>query len=110
MKKLKNLKKILLMLGVIALICSISTVNKADVDQLIKDELQNRPYINPDDANGNNQTPSTQTPSTEKPSTTTPDNTTLPKTGVNDTAMWIISGVCVLGAIYAYKKVKDYTI
>lgn len=64
---------------------------------------------------------------TTAPSTTTPpannnnnsslyNNTntntdTLPKTGIGDnTGMYIIMGICVVAAIYAYKKIRDYNI
>lgn len=36
---------------------------------------------------------------------------TLPQTGIGDnTGMYIIMGICVLSAIYAYKKIRDYNI
>lgn len=44
--------------------------------------------------------------------TNTTNNTdTLPKTGIGDhTGMYIIMGICVIAAIYAYKKIRDYNI
>lgn len=36
---------------------------------------------------------------------------TLPQTGIGDnTGMYIIMGICVISAIYAYKKIRDYNI
>ena len=42
--------------------------------------------------------------------TTNTTNTTLPKTGVDDTIMWVLIGVCGLAAVYTYKKVRDYNV
>ena len=36
---------------------------------------------------------------------------TLPQTGIGDnTGMYIIMGICIISAIYAYKKIRDYNI
>ena len=38
-------------------------------------------------------------------------NNTLPQAGIGDhTGMFIIMGICVISAIYAYKKIRDYNI
>ena len=42
--------------------------------------------------------------------TNTNKESSLPKTGVNDTAMWVVIGTCVVLAIYTYKKVRDYNV
>lgn len=126
MKKIKSVEKIILLFVVFAFICGISTVNYASGDV---NDIMNIPYIN-----GNSTTNPTQNPA---PAPTTPDNnnaanipdnnattnsnisavqnqntnsTSLPKTGVNDTAMWILVIACVVAAIYTYKKVRDYNV
>ena len=105
MKNLKILKKIILMLVVIACVCGISTVNQADTQQT-NDVVELIPNV---------QGTSTPTPNqTATPSSTPLSNnttsTSLPKTGANDTGMWILIGACVVGAIYTYKKVRDYNV
>lgn len=43
--------------------------------------------------------------------TTNDATNTLPQTGIGDnTGMIIIVGICVISAIYAYKKIRDYNI
>ena len=34
----------------------------------------------------------------------------LPKTGVDDTMLWVLIGVSVVAAGYTYKKVRDYNV
>lgn len=41
----------------------------------------------------------------------TNNTNTLPQTGIGDnTGMYIIMGICIISAIYAYKKIRDYNI
>lgn len=106
MKKLKNLKKILLMLLLILCICGISNVNMATDTGDVNDIL---PI--PDMGTSTQPTP-TPTP-TLTPGNLGGDNTnstSLPKTGANDTVMWVLIGCSIVFAVYTYKKVKDYTI
>lgn len=121
MKKLKSLEKILFILVIAVIICGISTMNQAADTGNIDDIIQSIP-------NMTSSTPETSQPpvtsSTAESSTPTVSssstnigsvqnqtgNTSLPKTGVDDTAMWILIGGCVLLAIYTYKKVKEYHI
>lgn len=110
MKKLKKLEKILLIMAVAICICSISTVNKAtgtgDVNDLFNiPKVENNAVTEP----ANNQTENINTIGTVQ-NTNTNTNTTLPKTGVNDTAMWVLIGACAVAAVYTYKKVRDYNI
>jgi len=37
-------------------------------------------------------------------------NTTVPKTGLDNSSIIFIIGICGVSAIYAYKKIKDYNI
>ena len=108
MKKLKSLEKILLIIAVAICICSISTVNKATGTGDVND-LFNIPKVENNTVPENNQTENINTIGTVQ-NTNTNTNTTLPKTGVNDTAMWVLIGACGVAAIYTYKKVRDYNI
>lgn len=128
MKKLELLKKVLLMLSVFALICGASVVSKAttgNVEDLLNDgNITNVEHRNT--ASGNTATNSQNTTQTNtsvnnanpaniaavqnNKTNTTNTTTTLPKTGVSDTAMWLLIASCVIAAIYTYKKVRDYNI
>ncbi len=104
MKKLKSLKKVLLMLIVAAIFCSFATVSKATGDV---NDLFDIPKVE----EGNNPTPTPIPTSTPTPTPQpTNNNNSLPKTGVNDTIMWVIIGACVVAAIYTYKKINDYNV
>ena len=114
MKKV-SVRKLMLVIGVFAIICCISTINYAsDVNDLIQNitELPNNntPAENTNINTAN--TPANLTPLTTTPTPTnnTTGNTILPKTGVNDTIMWVLIGVSAIAAIYTYKKVRDYNV
>lgn len=48
---------------------------------------------------------------TNKTSTYNNNTNTLPQTGIGDnTGMYVIIGICVVSAIYAYKKIRDYNV
>jgi len=58
-------------------------------------------------------TNNTDTPNVAGPtnnSNTNSTNTTVPYTGLNNTSIFIIIGICGISAIYAYKKIRDYNI
>lgn len=129
MKKIKSVEKIILLFVVFAFICGISTINYASGDV---NDIMNIPYINGNSTQ--NPTPAPTTPDNNNaaniPTNNAVDNnattnttsnisavqnqntnsTSLPKTGVNDTAMWILVIACVVVAIYTYKKVRDYNV
>lgn len=100
MKKLKSLEKIILILTVIAVICGISSINYAtgDLNDILKDP--DSIPIKPEEGETKQET---QTPSTNP-------NTSLPKTGANDTGIWVLAGACAVIAVYTYKKVRDYNV
>lgn len=106
MKKLKSLEKILLIITVVACICSISTVNKATGTGDVNDFF-NIPTVENNTVPENHQTENINTIGIVQNTNT---NTTLPKTGVNDTAMWVLIVACAIAAVYTYKKVRDYNI
>ncbi len=105
MKKIKSLNKIILMLAVVAMICAASVVSNASQTGNV-DELFNIPVVN----NGaSTQTPVENVPTQNIPANNTV-NTSLPKTGINDTIMWVAIAGCVILALYTYKKVRDYNV
>lgn len=38
------------------------------------------------------------------------NTTNLPKTGANDYALIAVIAICIVSAIYAYKKIRDYNV
>lgn len=112
------LKRMFLVLAVFAMICLVSTVSHATGD--INELLQDIPRIDPEP------TTTTQEPENEVALPTTDaaisvdtksdtekeadTNKTLPKTGVDDTMLWVLIGVSVVAAGYTYKKVRDYNV
>ena len=55
-------------------------------------------------------TPTTTPTPSPIPQNNQTGNTTLPKTGANDTIMWVLIGACTIAAVYTYKKVRDYNV
>ncbi|MCI8519372.1 MAG: LPXTG cell wall anchor domain-containing protein [Clostridia bacterium] len=106
MKTLKKLEKILIMLAVIAVICGLATTCSAETSS-IGDIVGDIPVLN-DPTPTPTSTP-TSTPS-PIPQNNQTGNTTLPKTGANDTIMWVLLGACTIAAVYTYKKVRDYNV
>ena len=103
MKKF-NVKMITVFMVVVALICLVSNVNYAtgDVNELIHDIREV-----PQEQNNTVERPA-EVPTTQNTATNIATNTVLPKTGVDDTAMWVLIAVSAVAAIYTYKKVRDY--
>jgi len=108
MKKI-NVKMITAFIVVVALICLVSNVNYATGD--INELLQNIVEIPEEPAPVVEQTPEPAPATTNTvPTAQNKANTVLPKTGVDDTAMWALIVVSAVAAIYTYKKVKDYNV
>ena len=108
MKKV-NVSKIMVLIAIFAIICCISTVNFAtDVNNLIQ-QIDERPGNNTPDTNEGNKLPENLTP-IGGTNTANTNSTSLPKTGVDDTMMWVLIGVSAVAAIYTYKKVRDYDV
>ena len=111
MKRLEKIQKILLVLAVFACICGITNISKATGD--VSDILNI-----PDFTNNTAQEPPVNNTPVENITATniagvqnvSNTSTSLPKTGVNDTATWVLVAVCVGLAIYTYKKVRDYNV
>lgn len=110
MKKFKSLEKILLVLFACVCICLVATVSKATTGN--PEDIMNIPYINGNEANNEtqNQPANNETQNIAGVGENNTTNTALPALGANDTMMWIAVGVCVIAAIYTYKKVRDYNV
>lgn len=62
-------------------------------------------------ANTTNNTNTTNTANTtNRTNTTNSVNQNLPNTGSNSYAVFALIAVCVVSAIYAYKKIRDYNV
>ena len=118
MKKI-ILSKTLVMLVIVAIICCISTINFAgtvDLNQLPNTngvptiEQLNNTTNNTVTNNATNNTTNVIGNTNKAVNNTTNTTGTLPKTGVDDTIMWVLIGASVIAAIYTYKKVRDYNV
>ncbi len=115
MKKSK-LSKLMLIIAMIITICCVSSIINASSP--VTDLIQDIPEL-PDGNNtpttpiGGNNTPKTNTnrnvaPISGNTNRNITANTALPKTGVNDTMLWVLIGISAVAAVYTYKKVRDY--
>ncbi len=115
MKKV-SVKRIVLLVAMFALICCASTVSRAGNPSDLLPPDDGNTIENIQSLPDNNQSVSVPT-SSSAPSNLMPlntntgkTNTTLPKTGVDDTIMWVLIAVSAIAAIYTYKKVRDYDV
>jgi len=108
MKTLKKLEKILIMLAVIVVLCGLATTSNAETSS-IGDIVGDIPVLN-DPTPEPTPTPTTTPTPSPIPQNNQTGNTTLPKTGANDTIMWVLIGACTIAAVYTYKKVRDYNV
>ena len=109
----KFLSKLMLVIGIFAVICCISNISRAeDANDIIHDITQldptstTVPEPTPEPANNVVTEPINNVGGNNVATT----NTTLPKTGVDDTLMFVLIGLCGLAAVYTYKKVRDYNV
>lgn len=115
MKKMLRVEKILFMLVVIALICGLTTFVKAeeaDPNGIININVTTTKPDNtakPENTNTNNSNNNANI-NANVGNANSSEQKKLPKTGANDTAMWVVIGGCVVLAIYTYKKVRDYNV
>ena len=114
MKKL-SLKKTMLMVVLMAIVCIVSNVSYAtgNIDDLLREMENQAGNITVIEEPKTNQAvvPTTTTENkVENTNTNTNTNTTLPKTGVDDTMLWVLIAVSVVAAGYTYKKVRDYNV
>lgn len=111
---MKNSKVIMKIVIIISLLFALSTVVWADNTQIIigggSTNTQNDTATNVPNVVMNTTTTNTNVNTNTNTSYRTNTNTeTLPKTGVTDGyVVAILVTVCVISAIYAYKKIRDY--
>lgn len=112
MKNLKLLRKVILMLVIVACICGVSTINNASQPQTndIGDIVGTIPQVSATPSPTATPTPTPSSSPIGNLSANSTNSTSLPKTGANDTGMWVLIGACVIAAIYTYKKVRDYNV
>lgn len=122
MRKLEKVEKILIFLIAVAVMCAITTGVSAsgsgdanDLSSLVSiPQGANNVAGNKASNTASNNTSNTAKNTTNNVArnltvTNNSTNTTpLPKTGVNDTIMWVLIAACGIAALYTYKKVRDY--
>lgn len=122
MKKIINIKEIMIILISVMLITVTTTAfasdlvlggsNDNDATTLTGNEYENAQTVPEDDTNivgnnsVNNNNTNTNTNTAKKYNTT--NTTDLPQTGIEDYNVGILLVICIVSAIYAYKKITDY--
>lgn len=107
---MKNRKIMLIFVTMIILVIAVTPIVKASNSNplnIIDEEDQNNDVSNNDTQNTNNETPVVNNePNTEN--TNVAENN-LPQTGVaEDTTLFIFIAICLVSAIYAYTKIRNY--
>lgn len=113
MKKLKSKKIILAVLTIMLIVSLVSPVLATSGGLQVINEntqsdnntLSNNTPTNNTNTNTNNTNINTSNNNTSRYNNNT---NTLPKTGVNDYSIALIIIVCLVSAVYAYKKIRDY--
>lgn len=114
---MKNVKisKIILAVITVLLLLSIAMDVKADDSVLLQTgnnntaNNTNNNTTNNNAANNNTSVPTVNTSNKANTNSYVNNSNSLPKTGAEDyTTVFIIIGVCVISAVYAYRKVNDY--
>lgn len=109
---MKNKKIMLVFIAMIIFVMAIMPIVKAS---------ENNPFniLNEDDTNNTQNTTNDEKPAanSEKPTINDEPNTEntnvaenkLPQTGVaEDTTLFVFIGICLISAIYAYTKIRNY--
>jgi len=106
MKKLINLKEIMIIL--ISLLLIIVSTSVYATESVLGDETSNNTDNNATTITGNeyNEAQNNNTGNNQNKNTNT--NTALPQTGIEDTGLGILLIACIGSAIFAYRKVSDY--
>lgn len=122
MKKLINLKEIMIILISVILIAISTTVFAIDPNQVLGDNTStitgneyDKAQTVPTDNNAVNNSNNTANINTSTNNSTnnvktynTNNTSDLPQTGIEDYNIGILLIICVASAIFAYKKVNDY--
>ncbi len=113
---MKNRKIMLIFVTMIILVIAVTPIVKASNSNplnIIDEEDQNNDVSNNDTQNTNNETPANnETPVVNNEPNTENTNVAennLPQTGVaEDTTLFIFIAICLVSAIYAYTKIRNY--
>lgn len=110
---MKNIKRISLMLVIVVLICgwaaiSLASSNVGNASDIFN--IEDRTNTNKAPVNNVNTNQPRNNIATTNTNTNTNTNTSLPKTGVNNTAMWLLVVACGVATVYTYKKIRDYNV
>lgn len=106
---MKSKKLMVVFILMVAFLLLMATFVKADdgVLQIITNNEQGSTQ-NPT-GNNNESNNETNNVANVSDNTSAGNNTTLPQTGVaSDTTLFIFIGVCIVSAVYAYIKIKNY--
>ena len=109
---MKNKKIMLVFIAMIILVMAIMPIVKASEENPFN-------ILNEDDTNNTQNATNSEKPSTnsEKPTVNNETNTEntkvaenkLPQTGVaEDTTLFVFIGICLVSAVYAYTKIRNY--
>lgn len=118
MKKLINLKEIMIILISVMLIAFATNVFAVDPNLVLGDNTTiitgneygnaQQPDVENTNINTNNTNTNSNTNNTVKKYNTNNSKEDLPQTGIEDYNIGILLIICVASAIFAYKKVNDY--
>ena len=120
MKK-NSVKKVMFIIVLFTMLCVVSTVNYAtgDINAILQNIIQidtteqptqQQPKQEENTVQNIVTLPTTNTTNLSNTNTNTNTNKELPKTGVDDTMLWVLIAVSVVAAGYTYKKVRDYNV
>lgn len=109
---MKNKKIMLVFIAMIILVMAIMPIVKASEENPFN-------ILNEDDTNNTQNATNSEKPATnsEKPTVNNETNTEntnvaenkLPQTGVTeDTTLFVFIGICLVSAVYAYTKIRNY--
>lgn len=109
---MKNKKIMLVFIAMIILVMAIMPIVKASAENPFN-------ILNEDDTNNTQNATNDEKPATnsEKPTVNNETNTEntnvaenkLPQTGVaEDTTLFVFIGICLVSAVYAYTKIRNY--
>lgn len=113
---MKNRKIMLIFVAMIILVIAVTPIVKASNSNplnIIDEEEPNNEVSNNEITNTNNETPANnETPVVNNEPNTENTNVAennLPQTGVaEDTTLFIFIAICLVSAIYAYTKIRNY--
>ena len=111
MKKLINLKEIMIILISVMLIAFATNVFAVDPNLVLGDNttiITGNEYGNAQQPDVDNTNTNSNTNNTVKKYNTNNSKEDLPQTGIEDYNIGILLIICVASAIFAYKKVNDY--